>query len=156
NVDTGMGLERATVVKLGLKSIYDTDLFQPILHAAGRIAGVDYGRDAGTDYALRVLADHSRAMTFLALDGVVPGTGGREHVLRRISRRAIRYGRRLGIERPFLSDLVDAVVERMGPHYLELVRDAARVKQVLSDEEELFSRTLQAGLGQIERVMATT
>ena len=156
NVDTGMGLERAAVVALGLKSIYDTDLFQPIF-AGGRAASPAsrYGQDADTDYALRVLADHGRAMTFLALDGVVPGTGGREYVLRRIVRRAIRYGRRLGIDRPFLAELIHAVVERMGPHYPDLVRDAPRVMQVLADEEELFSRTLQNGLAQIDRLMST-
>jgi alanyl-tRNA synthetase len=154
NVDTGMGLERATVVALGLKSIYDTDLFQPILQAAGRIAGVSYGRAEETDYALRVLADHSRGMTFLVLDGVIPGTGGREYVLRRIVRRAIRYGRRLGIDRPFLADMVDAVVARMGQHYPDLVKEAGRIKQVLSSEEELFSRTLQSGSAQIERLIA--
>ncbi|HEY0580852.1 MAG TPA: alanine--tRNA ligase, partial [Chloroflexota bacterium] len=154
NVDTGMGLERATVVALGLKSIYDTDLFQPILQAAGRIAGLSYGQAEDTDYALRVLADHSRGMTFLVLDGVIPGTGGREYVLRRIVRRAIRYGRRLGIDRPFLADMVDAVVARMGQHYPDLAKEAGRIKQVLSSEEELFSRTLQSGSAQIERLIA--
>src|SRR5919199_305846 len=109
NVDTGMGIERAAVVAFGLESIYDTDLFRPIIRAAERIAGVSYGKEWETDYALRVLADHGRAMTFLVLDGVIPGNGGREYVLRRITRRAIRYGRRLGIERPFLTDLTDAV-----------------------------------------------
>ena len=104
NVDTGMGLERAAVVANGLHTIYDTDLFQPIVQAAARIAGVTYGQDEATDYALRVLADHGRGMTFLVLDGVVPGTGGREYVLRRLIRRAIRYGRRLGIDRPFLTE----------------------------------------------------
>ena len=154
NVDTGMGIERATVVALGLKSIYDTDLFQPIIRVAERIAGVQYGKEWETDYALRVLADHSRAMTFLVLDGVIPGNGGREYVLRRITRRAIRYGRRLGIDRPFLADLVDAVVERMGAHYADLVSGSARIKQVLSTEEELFNRTLQAGQAQLERIIA--
>ena len=128
NVDTGMGVERATVVTLGLQSIYDTDLFQPIVKAAERIAGVEYGHDASVDFALRVLADHARGMTFLVLDGVIPGTGGREYVLRRIVRRAIRYGRRLGIDRPFVADLVAAVVERMGPHHSDLLSDAARIK----------------------------
>ena len=93
-------------------------------------------------------------MTLLVLDGVVPGTGGREYVLRRLVRRAVRYGRRLGIDRPFLADLVDAVVDRMGPHYPELVTDAGRIKNVLTSEEELFSRTLQAGSLQIERIVA--
>jgi len=152
NVDTGMGLERAVVVALGLKSIYDTDLFQPIIKAAERIAGAEYGHDSSIDFALRVLADHARAMTFLVLDGVVPGPGGREYVLRRIVRRAIRHGRRLGIDRPFVADLVDAVVERMGSHHTDLVTDAARIKLVLTDEEELFGRTLQSGSLQIERL----
>jgi alanyl-tRNA synthetase len=153
NVDTGMGIERAAVVAFGLESIYDTDLFQPIIRAAERIANVSYGKEWETDYALRVLADHARAMTFLVVDGVIPGNGGREYVLRRITRRAIRYGRRLGIDRPFLTDLVDAVVERMGGHYPELRTEAARIKHVLADEEELFSRTLQAGSAQIERLV---
>jgi alanyl-tRNA synthetase len=154
NVDTGMGLERAAVVTLGLKSIYDTDLFLPVLRAAERIANVTYGDDWDTDYALRVLTDHARAMTFLVLDGVIPGTGGREYVLRRIVRRAIRYGRRLGIQHAFLADMVDAVVKRMGPHYPELEHEARRIKHVLVAEEELFSRTLQAGQAQIERLVA--
>src|SRR5437879_3897235 len=154
NVDTGMGIERAAVVAFNLESIYDTDLFQPIIRAAERIANVKYGKDWDTDYALRVLADHARATTFLVLDGVIPGNGGREYVLRRIARRAIRYGRWLGIERSFLADLVDAVVERMEQHYPELKSEAGRIKHVLGDEEELFDRTLQAGSAQIERLMS--
>jgi alanyl-tRNA synthetase len=154
NVDTGLGLERATVVTLGLKSIYDTDLFRPIINAAERISGVQYGHAADSDYALRVLADHGRAMTFLVLDGVIPGSGGREYVLRRIARRAIIYGRRLGIDRPFLGELVDAVVQRMGLHYPDLITEAGRIKRVLSGEEELFGRTLQAGSIQIERLVS--
>src|SRR5215471_2782743 len=112
NVDTGMGMERVAVVTLGLETTYDTDLFAPILRRAEQIARVSYGRDHDTDYALRVLADHARGMTFLVLDGVIPGTGGREYVLRRIVRRAIRYGRRLGIDRSFLPATVEAVAER--------------------------------------------
>jgi alanyl-tRNA synthetase len=155
NVDTGMGLERAAVVANGMQSIYDTDLFQPIIKAAEGIAAVHYGGgDSDVDHALRVLADHARGMTFLVLDGVVPGTGGREYVLRRIVRRAINYGQRLSIDRPFLGDLVDAVVHRMGQHYPDLVTSTARIKSVLASEEELFSRTLKAGTAQLERVIA--
>jgi alanyl-tRNA synthetase len=154
NVDTGMGLERAAVVTPGLRSIYDTDLFQPIIKAAERIAGVEYGKDSNTDYALRVLADHSRAMTFLVQDGVIPGNGGREYVLRRIVRRAILYGRRLSITRPFLGELVDAVVTQMGQHYPDLVSQAGRIKQVLSEEEALFRNTLQTGSAQIDRLVS--
>ncbi len=154
NVDTGMGMERATVVTQGLESIYDTDLFRPVIHAAEAIAGVTYGHNHDTDYALRVLADHARAMTFLVLDGVVPGQGDRDYVLRRIVRRAIRYGRQVGIEHAFLGELVDAVVQRMGEHYAGLLRESARIKQVLAAEEELFRRTLQAGSVQVDRLIA--
>jgi alanyl-tRNA synthetase len=93
-------------------------------------------------------------MTFLVLDGVIPGTGGREYVLRRIVRRAIRYGRRLGVERAFLLEVVDAVIQRMGAHYPELETQSGRIRQVLVTEEELFSRTLQSGSAQIERLIA--
>jgi alanyl-tRNA synthetase len=154
NVDTGMGMERVTAVVLGLESTYDTDLFQPILRAAEGIAGVTYGKEWEIDYALRVLADHVRGMTFLVLDGVIPGAGGREYVLRRIVRRAIRYGRRLGIDRPFLPEIVEAVIERMTAHYPDLRGEARRIKEVLSTEEELFRRTLQAGTAQVERLIA--
>ncbi len=154
NVDTGMGMERAAVVTQGLESIYDTDLFRPVILAAESIAGVTYGSNHDTDYALRVLADHARAMTFLVLDGVVPGQGDRDYVLRRIVRRAIRYGRQLGIERAFLGELVDAVVQRMRDHYPDFIRESGRIKQVLAAEEELFSRTLQAGSAQVDRLIA--
>ena len=153
NVDTGLGLERATVVSLGLKSIYDTDLFQPLIAAAGQIAGVEYGHAEHVDYALRLLADHGRGMTFLVADGVVPGTGGREYVLRRLIRRAIRYGRRLGIDRPFVAELARAVIQRMAAHYPALEADAARIQQVLTSEEEAFDRTLRAGSAQIDRIV---
>jgi alanyl-tRNA synthetase len=154
NVDTGMGMERVSVVTAGLESTYDTDLFQPILRAAERITGVTYGKEWDTDYALRVLADHARGMTFLVLDGVVPGPGGRDYVLRRIVRRAIRYGRRLGVERAFLGEMVDAVIQRMATHYPDLTTEASRIKQVLGTEEEIFSRTLQSGSAQVERLIA--
>src|ERR1700730_16207867 len=155
NVDTGMGLERAAVVANGLQSIYDTDLFQPIIAAAERIAGVKYGgSEEQTDYALRVLADHARAMTFLVLDGVIPGNTGREYVLRRIVRRAINYGQRLSIDRPFLAELVDAVAARMGQAYPDLATEAGRIKHIVASEEELFSRTLKAGTAQVERIIS--
>jgi alanyl-tRNA synthetase len=153
HVDTGMGLERATVVALGLKSIYDTDLFQPISLAAGRIAGVTYSHDSDTDYALRVLADHGRGMTFLVLDGVVPGNAEREYVLRRLIRRAIRYGRRLGINGLFLGQIIDAVVERMQAYYPDLATNRERIKQIIAGEEEQFGRTLQSGQLQIDRLV---
>ena len=156
NVDTGMGIERASVITQGVQSIYDTDLFQPIIQAASDLAGVTYGLKPETDYALRVLTDHARGMTFLVLDGVVPGTGGREYVLRRLVRRAIRYGRRLGVEQPFVVQLADAVIQRMRAYYPELETDRVRIEQVLANEEELFARTLRSGSAQIERLIAET
>ncbi len=154
NVDTGMGLERAAVVTFGLHTIYDTDLFQPIQQAAARIADARYGKDEATDYALRVLTDHARGMTFLVLDGVVPGTGGREYVLRRLIRRAIIFGRRLGIDRPFLPELADAVIQRMAEHHPQLNTDQGRIKQVLANEEELFGRTLQSGSARLAQIVS--
>jgi alanyl-tRNA synthetase len=156
NVDTGMGIERAAVVAFGLKSIYDTDLFQPLIQAAARLGNTEYGPNEASDYALRVLADHARAMTFLVLDGVVPGSTGRESVLRRIVRRAILYARRLHIESAFVAQMVDATVDRMSAHYPGLRTDAERIKQVLSAEEELFERTLSAGVAQMERLIEET
>jgi len=154
NVDTGMGLERATVVTLGLRTTYDTDLFQPILQTAARISGITYGQNESTDYALRVLADHGRGMTFLVLDGVVPGTGGREYVLRRLIRRAVLFGRRLGMHGAFLPEIVEAAIQRMAQHYPQLATDRVRIKQVIANEEELFDRTLQAGSAQVDRLVA--
>jgi alanyl-tRNA synthetase len=156
NVDTGMGLERASMATLGLTSIYETDLFLPIMQAAAEIAGLTPGASSDVDYALRVIADHGRAMTFLVNDGVVPGNGGREYVLRRIVRRAIRYGRRrLGIERPFLATIVDAVIKKMGPHHPELFTNQDRIQQVLENEEELFGHTLRSGSVQLDRLIAS-
>ncbi len=153
NVDTGMGLERLTAVLNGLPSVYETDLFMPIIQAGASIAGVAYGNDPKIDYALRVLADHGRGMTFLIADGVVPGTGGREYVLRRIMRRAVRFGRRLGIEEPLLGRIADAVIERMSPHYPELANKQTGIRQVVENEEELFGRTLRSGTAQLERLI---
>jgi alanyl-tRNA synthetase len=154
NVDTGMGVERAAVVMQGLHTIYDTDLFQPILQTAARIAGVAYGQSEATDYALRVLTDHGRGTTFLVLDGVVPGPGGREYVLRRLIRRAVLFGRRLGIEGAFLADIAETVIDRMAAHYPQLESDRARIKQVLANEEELFSRTLETGFAHVDRLIS--
>ena len=115
-VDTGMGLERVTAVVQGKLSNYDTDLFGPLLDAVGGRAGRSYAKDPAHDVSMRVVADHLRAMTFLISDGVLPGNEGRGYVLRKIIRRALRHGRKLGIEGLFLSDLTGAVVERMiGP-----------------------------------------
>src|SRR5438874_1933488 len=119
NIDTGMGLERLSAVQQGVHTVYETDLFLPIMEGIGRIVGKRYGADARDDWALRVIADHGRGLTFLISDGVRPANEAREYVLRRIMRRAIYHGRLLGIERPFLPDVVDLVVGRMKGRYPE-------------------------------------
>jgi alanyl-tRNA synthetase len=146
NIDTGMGLERLTMVMQGGKSVYDTDLYQPIIRRAEELTGTRYGQNARTDRSLRVLADHSRAITFLIADGVLPDNVGRGYILRRVLRRAVRYGRLLGLERPFLTETADAVIQIMRDQYPELVERRERIMQVIRHEEETFGRTLARGL----------
>jgi alanyl-tRNA synthetase len=151
-VDTGMGLERVSAVVQGRRSNYDTDLFTPLLEAIARRAGKRYGADPADDVSLRVIADHLRATTFIVADGAVPGNEGRGYVLRKIMRRALRHGRRLGIEEPFLHELVDAVVAKMAPAFPELHSEQAAVKRVVLVEEERFAATLKVALGEFEKL----
>lgn len=151
NIDTGSGFERLTRILQGVPSTYDTDLFLPIIRRVEELTGARYGASEHTDQALRVLADHGRAMTFLVSDGVVPGNEGRGYVLRRIIRRAVRYGRRLGIERPFLETVVDAVVDRMGGRHPALASTRGQIKIVIGTEEQRFLSTLQSGLSLLDR-----
>ncbi len=151
NVDTGMGLERLTAMLQGVKSIYDTDLYQSIIQRAGTLANVRYGDDPDTDRALRVIADHSRASTFLISDGVLPGNEGRSYVLRRVLRRAIRYGRRLGLDKPFLSEMSDVVIGQFGDDYPNLKERRNQIRRVLQHEEETFGRTLNAGMTRFQQ-----
>jgi alanyl-tRNA synthetase len=152
-VDTGMGLERIAAVVQGKLSNYDTDLFTPLLAAVGRRAGCVYGQDPGADISLRVVADHLRALTFLISDGVLPGNEGRGYVLRKIMRRAMRHGRKLGIEDPFLAELTGAVVERMKGSYPELVSHADTVARVVGAEEERFGTTLKQAVAIFEDIV---
>ncbi len=153
-VDTGMGLERIVSVIQGVPSTYDTDLFLPILKSVQALLGPTGSERAEHQVAYRVLADHGRAMTFLAADGVVPGNEGRGYVLRMITRRAMRFARRAGASRPLLASLADAVIAVMGDAYPELVAHAPSIRQVLSAEEERFSQTLGAGLGRLDDLIA--
>ena len=150
NIDTGMGLERLTMVLQGKRSVYDTDLYQPIIGRAAELTNTRYGENAKTDRALRVIADHSRAITFLIGDGVLPDNEGRGYILRRILRRAVRYGRLLGLDRPFLTETAGVVIERMRDQYPELVERRERIFQVIRHEEESFGRTLARGLNRFE------
>jgi alanyl-tRNA synthetase len=150
SIDTGAGLERVTSVVQGVQSNYDTDLFIPLIAMAGDIARVRYGADDKSDVSLRVIADHARATAFLIADGVFPDKTGREYVLRRIFRRAVRHGKLLGIEEPFMHRICAAVVDRMGDAYPELRDRAAVIADLSLEEERRFRATLDRGLGILE------
>ncbi|HET9552435.1 MAG TPA: alanine--tRNA ligase [Anaeromyxobacteraceae bacterium] len=155
SIDTGAGLERMASVAQGKRSNYDTDLFQNIIRAIEAIAGKRYGASqAPDDVSMRVIADHARATTFLVGDGVLPSNEGRGYVLRRIMRRAIRHGKRLGLERPFLADVCGAVLAEMGAAYPETRDNEPFIRKVAQQEEESFRRTLDKGLVILEEEMA--
>jgi alanyl-tRNA synthetase len=151
NIDTGMGLERLAAVMQDVPTVYETDGFRRILDRIEQLTDQPYGAEPQRDYAMRVLADHSRAMTFLVADGVYPSNEGRGYVLRRIIRRAVRYGRVLGLSGAFLGSLVDVVAEIMGGRYPILTSNRDGIQRVVSQEEERFSATLQSGLALLER-----
>ena len=153
-VDTGMGLERVTAVAQGKLSNYDTDLFTPLIAAVEQRSGRRYGRQADDDMSMRVIADHLRATTFLVGDGVIPGNEGRGYVLRKIMRRALRHGKRLGIEGPFLAALTAAVVERMAGAFPDLLNHAPSIERVVRVEEERFGSTLKQAIAVFEQMTA--
>jgi alanyl-tRNA synthetase len=150
SVDTGAGLERVSAVLQGVGSNYDTDLFVPILAAAAELAGTRYGAAAEADVSLRVIADHLRATGFLLADGVIPGNEGRGYVLRRILRRAVRHGMRLGFEEPFLHRLLPVLGEVMDTAYPELAATRAASQATVRAEEEKFLSTVAAGARQVQ------
>ena len=145
NIDTGAGLERLAVLLQGVDSVFDTDAFRPLIGWAERASGRPYGVVPRDDRALRVLADHGRAMTFLAADGILPGNEGRGYILRRIVRRAVSEAGHLGLEPGVVAELSQPVVEAWGEVYPELREHAAEVRDVLGDEAEQFARTLAQG-----------
>ncbi|MCS6801857.1 MAG: alanine--tRNA ligase [Chloroflexota bacterium] len=145
SIDTGMGLERIAAIVQNVESNWETDLFQPIIARIEALCRRPYDRgEAG--FPFRVIADHARACTFLICDGVLPSNEWRGYVLRRILRRAVRFGRKLGMEGPFLAEVADAVVDRMAGAYPELVKRRDFIRRVIELEEERFGRTLAAGL----------
>jgi len=146
SVDTGMGLERISAVMQGVHSNYDIDLFKNLIRAAGKLAGTS----VFTSNSLRVIADHIRASTFLIVDGVTPSNEGRGYVLRRIIRRAIRHGYKLGIQQPFFYKLVPVLEAEMGEAYPELSRGKGHAERVLKHEEERFAETLANGMVLLE------
>ena len=146
NIDTGMGLERLAAIVQGVQSNYDTDLFTPIIAGIAGIAGRAYGANAEADVSMRVIADHGRAVTFLIGDGVLPSNEGRGYVLRRILRRAARHGKLLGIDRPFLPEVVSLVVTVMQEAYPDLIDKESYIRKVVVNEEQRFIDTLDTGL----------
>ncbi len=154
NIDTGMGLERIAVIKQGASNIFDTDLYQPIIGRVGELAGASYGASIETDVPMRVVTEHIRGATFLISDGVIPGNEGRGYVLRRLVRRAVRFGRKLGLTEPFLTEVADVVINRMGGAYPDLVQNRAFILRILEGEEQQFSRVLEQGLAIMEEALA--
>jgi alanyl-tRNA synthetase len=155
NIDTGAGLERILPILQGRDSVFDTDLFAPIIEAAASAVGTPYGRDEKTDVSLRLMADHGRAMAMLVADGVLPANEGRGYVLRRVVRRAVLAARRLGIETHMTPVLVNAATEVLGGAWPALVENNDMILSVLEREETGFDRTLRAGLGRLEEAFAT-
>ena len=149
SIDTGMGLERVAAVLQGKLSSYDTDLVRPLITRVEALCGKTYGRDEEADVSMRVIADHARAATFLITDGVTPSNEWRGYVLRRIMRRAMRHGRMLGLEAPFLWDVTGSVVGLMGDAYPEIREAQARVAETVRQEEERFAETLDLGMARI-------
>ena len=155
NIDTGAGFERMLPILQGHDSIFDTELFLPIIDAAASVIGTGYGNDERTDVSLRVLADHGRAMTMLVADGVLPANEGRGYVLRRIVRRAVMAARRLGVDKPIGPALVQAATEVLGEAWPALATQHDLIVNAVAREEAGFDRTLRAGLGRLEEAFST-
>ncbi len=145
NVDTGMGLERITMVCQGVASTFETDLLKPIMDEVSKMCGVPYKKSEKTDISLRIITDHARCVTFLISDGVIPGNEGRSYVLRMILRRALRHGKILGLELPFLYKLVDIIIASYGEAYPNLVKNKQKIIDTIKKEEERFAVTLDRG-----------
>lgn len=153
HVDTGMGFERLCMVLQGKQSNYDTDLFQPIISELGFMAGIPYGKDLKCDIAMRVVADHLRAITFAITDGQLPSNNKGGYVIRRILRRAVRYGYTfLGFRKPFIHQLVKVLADTMGSAFPELLKQQELVKRVIMEEEDSFLRTLETGIKMLDNI----
>ena len=154
NVDTGMGFERLCMILQGKKSNYDTDIFQPTIARIAALSGKEYGKDEMCDVAMRVIADHLRAISFSIADGQLPANAKAGYVIRRILRRAVRYGYTyLGFTQPFICKLVDGLVKQMGHQFPELVAQQTLIERVIEEEENSFLRTLATGINLLEGVI---
>ena len=156
-IDTGMGLERLCMVLQGKKSNYDTDVFQPLIGKLGEMCGKKYGDNNEVDIAMRVIADHVRTIAFSIADGQLPSNAKAGYVIRRILRRAVRYGYTfLGFKEAFMYRLIDTLIDGMGEAYPEITAQADLIKHVTKEEEDAFLRTLETGMKLIEKVIADT
>ena len=153
NIDTGMGLERTAAALQGRASVYETDLFAPLIGRAGELCGRSYGQDGASDRALRIVAEHGRAIAFLIADGVMPTNEGRGYVLRRILRRAALFGRTLGLEGPFIGEVAKVAIAQMGRYYPELERGREVILTTIGAEETRFNQTLTTGLNLLDGII---
>ncbi len=153
-IDTGMGLERMSTIMQGKKTLYDTDLFVPLLNIVSEIAGKKYGSDSASDMAMRVVAEHGRSVAFLIADGVMPGKDGRGYVLRRLIRRAEYFAGTLVPEKPFLATVAGEVIKNMGPIYPELTNNKKHIIQVIESEVNSFRKALPVGRGILENTIS--
>ena len=156
NVDTGMGLERIAMVVQGKESTFETDLLKPILDKVSEMSKVPYKQNNKTDISLRIITDHARCVTFMINDGVIPGNEGRSYVLRMILRRALRHGKLLGLELPFLNEIVDTVINLYKEVYPDLVKNSEKIKSTIKQEEERFKITLDRGYKLLEDLIQNT
>ncbi len=153
NIDTGMGLERIAAAVQGKASVYETDIFSPLMQRVCQLTGKSYGEDGGDNRAIRIVAEHTRGITFLIADGVLPSNEGRGYVLRRLLRRASLFGRRLSLDRLFLGEVAEVVIDNMSHVYPELITNRSLISEVTRAEEERFIATLDAGLGLVEELV---
>lgn len=154
NIDTGMGLERMAAIMQGVTANYDTDILHGLIELAEKLSNTSYGVDPKIDMSLRIIADHSRAVSFMIADGILPSNEGRGYVLRRLLRRAVRHARLLGVEGQFLSKFVDAIVKEMGEVYGELKDNLQLIHGIIQAEEERFGATLKTGSVYLEEALA--
>ncbi len=153
SIDTGMGLERITAIVQGAPSVFETDVFTPLIELGERLSGQTYGTSESVTRALRTMADHARGVAFLIMDGVLPGNEGRDYVLRRIIRRAVQQGVSIGLDEPFLARLCDRVVDVMADAYPALVASRDEIAAVVGEEEARFTRTLAQGMGILDEAL---
>jgi alanyl-tRNA synthetase len=153
SIDTGMGIERMAAITQGVTTVFESDAFDYLIAAGERLAGVGYGSSEQATRALRTMADHARSVAFLVMDGVLPGNEGRDYLLRRIIRRAVQQGVAVGLQDPFLAQLCDLVVERMGDAYPGLLGARAAIAEVAGEEERRFRHTLEQGLSILEEAL---